>query len=130
MSRAGEARAWATLRRMAGDDAKRATYQDVLEAPEHLVAEIVRGHLSFMPRPRPAHARAASRLGMGLSGLDGQGEDPPGGWIILDEPELHLVAEILVPDLAGRRRERMPEMPTEPAYFERVPERACPTGAT
>ena len=39
---------------------------------------------------------------MGLGG--------PGGWYILDEPELHLGEEILVPDLAGWRRERMPRL--------------------
>ena len=39
------------------------------------------------------------------------------GWRILDEPELHLGADVLVPDLAGWRRERMPKLPGT-AWFE------------
>jgi Uma2 family endonuclease len=104
---------------------RRATYEDVLAAPTHLVAEIIRGSLSLLPRPRPIHVRAASRLGMGLAGFDGLDSDGPGGWIILDEPELHLNVEILVPDLAGWRRDRMPELPAEVAYFELAPDWAC-----
>jgi Uma2 family endonuclease len=33
--------------------------------------------------------------------------------VLLGEPELHLGGEVLVPDLAGWRRERMPELPEE-----------------
>jgi Uma2 family endonuclease len=111
---------------VAADPARKiATYQDVLDAPEHLVAEIVRGNLSLMPRPRPIHARAASRLGMALAGFDGASDEGPGGWLILDEPELHLGPEVIVPDLGGWRRERMPEMPTTPAWFELAPDWCC-----
>ena len=48
----------------------------------------------------------------------------PGGWWIIDEPELHLAEEILVPDLAGWRRERMPEFP-DTAYFTLAPDWVC-----
>lgn len=110
---------------MPGDPAKKlATYQDVLDAPEHLVAELIRGSLSLLPRPRPKHARAASRIGMGLAGFDGAGAGP-GGWIILDEPELHLGPEVVVPDLAGWRRERMPELPEAAAWFDLAPDWCC-----
>jgi Uma2 family endonuclease len=111
---------------MLGDGArKHATYEDVLAAPRHLVAEVIRGALSLLPRPRPLHARTSSRLGMRLGGFDGEGDDGPGGWVILDEPELHLGREILVPDLAGWRRERMPVLPTELAYFVLAPDWVC-----
>lgn len=111
---------------MVSDPARRrATYEDILAAPKHVVAEIVRGSLSLLPRPRPIHARAASRLGMGLAGFDGLDGDGPGGWVILDEPELHLHAEVLVPDLAGWRRDRMPEIPADLAYFELAPDWVC-----
>ena len=40
-----------------------------------------------------------------------RGRGGPGGWWILDEPELHLGEHVLVPDLAGWRRVRMPEIP-------------------
>lgn len=114
------------MRTMLGDGArKHATYEDVLAAPRHLVAEVIRGALSLLPRPRPLHARTSSRLGMRLGGFDGEGDDGPGGWVILDEPELHLGREILVPDLAGWRRERMPVLPTELAYFVLAPDWVC-----
>lgn len=111
---------------MAGETArKQATYADVLAAPRHLVAEVIHGSLSLSPRPRPIHARTSSRLGIRLGGFDGDGDDGPGGWIILDEPELHLGSDIVVPDLGGWRRERMPVLPTDLAYFVLAPDWVC-----
>ena len=44
---------------------------------------------------------------------------PPGGWWILDEPELHLGADILVPDLAAHaQNERGRAEPFEAAKLE------------
>ena len=102
----------------------RATYQDVLDAPEHLVAEIIGGALYTHPRPAPRHATAASRLGFELGGPFDRGRGGPGGWRILDEPELHLGDEVLVPDLAGWRRERIPTLP-DTAYFTLSPDWVC-----
>lgn len=109
-----------------GEAAKRrATYQDVLDAPEHVVAELVRGTLVTMPRPAPRHAYSASVLGGELHGPFSRGRGGgPGGWLILDEPELHFGDDILVPDLAGWRRERMPGLPAT-AYFELAPDWVC-----
>ena len=78
-------------------------------APEHLVAEVIDGALSLMPRPRPRHARSAARIGNELDGPFDRGRGGPGGWVILPEPELWLGArpDIVVPDLAGWRRERV-----------------------
>ena len=95
---------------------RRATYQDVLDAPVHRVAEIVGGTLYTHPRPAPAHAEASANLGFELGPPFRRGRGGPGGWWILDEPELHLGEDVLVPDLAGWRRERMPELPGT-AYF-------------
>lgn len=107
------------------DPAKKvATYEDVLNAPDHLVAELIRGTLSLMPRPRALHARSSSRLGGELSGPFDRGRGGPGGWVLLDEPELHLGDDILVPDLAGWRRARMPEIPDAP-YFTQPPDWVC-----
>lgn len=80
-------------------------------APETMVAEVIDGELSLMPRPRRRHARGATRIAARLSGFDEPGEGDPGGWIILIEPELHLGPrpDILIPDLAGWRNERAPE---------------------
>lgn len=104
---------------------RRATYDDVIAAPPHLVAEIINGELVLSPRPAPRHALASSALGQILGGRFQQGIAGPGGWWILDEPEIHFVrGEPLVPDLAGWRRERMPELP-EAAWFELAPDWLC-----
>ena len=110
---------------MSAQPKRRATYADVLAAPEHMVAEVVDGELFLQPRPRSPHARVSSVLGGVIEPAYGWGDHGgPGGWIILDEPELHLGEHILVPDLAGWRRERMPEMP-DAAYFELAPDWVC-----
>lgn len=103
---------------------KLATYDDVLRAPAHMVAELIHGRLSLLPRPAFPHARAASTLGEELGPPFNRGRGGPGGWIILDEPELHLGPHVLVPDLAGWRRERMPEMP-EGVFTELAPDWLC-----
>ena len=104
--------------------AARATYQDVLDAPAHLVAELIGGTLYTHPRPAPRHATATSRLGFELGGPFDRGRGGPGGWRIIDEPELHLGDEVLVPDMAGWRRERMPALP-DTAYFTLAPDWIC-----
>ena len=102
-----------------------ATYQDVLDAPEHMVAELIEGALHLHPRPTPRHARSSSSLGGKLMSPFDFGDDSgPGGWWILDEPELHLGADVLVPDLAGWRRERLPALP-DAAWFDLPPDWAC-----
>ena len=106
------------------ESTRRATYQDVLDAPAHLVAEIVNGTLHTHPRPATPHALASSSLGDELISPFGKGRGGPGGWWIVFEPELHLGEEVLVPDLAGWRRERMPEYP-DTAYFTLAPDWVC-----
>src|SRR3954467_2476517 len=71
--------------------------------PPERVAEILDGELFTFPRPARPHTRAASRLGMKLGGAFDLGDDGPGGWVILDEPELHLGSrpDKVVPDLAA-----------------------------
>lgn len=101
-----------------------ATYEDLLQVPGHLVAEIIHGQLVTHPRPAPRHAVASSSLGVEVGGPFGKGRGGPGGWWVLDEPELHLGADVLVPDLAGWRRERMPGLP-ETAWFELAPDWVC-----
>ena len=103
---------------------RRATYQDVLDAPTHQVAEIVDGTLHTHPRPAPPHAVASSSLGSDLLTTFQFGRGGPGGWWIIFEPELHVGDDILVPDLAGWRRERMAELP-DTAYFALAPDWVC-----
>jgi Uma2 family endonuclease len=103
-----------------------ATYADLLQLPEHLTGEILNGELHTMPRPALRHARASSVLSGKVSppfDFDNTGAD---GWIILFEPELHLGSKphILVPDLAGWRRERLPSLP-DTAWLELAPDWVC-----
>jgi Uma2 family endonuclease len=108
-----------------GDPAKRrATYEDIVALPAHVVGEIIDGVLYTQSRPAAAHARASSILGSELTGPFDRGRGGPGGWVILDEPELHLHGEVVVPDIAGWRRTRMPEMPDATA-FELAPDWVC-----
>lgn len=101
-----------------------ATYDDVLAAPAHQVAEIVAGTLHTSPRPRLFHAGVASVLGEELGPPFRRGRGGPGGWLILDEPELHLAQDIVVPDLGGWRRERLPVLPDQ-AFIALAPDWAC-----
>ncbi len=103
---------------------KPATYQDVLDAPPHKVAEVIRGVLHMHPRPAAPHAWASSGMGYELTGPFGRGHGGPGGWWIVFEPELHLGEDIVVPDLAGWRRETMPIYP-DTAFFEIAPNWVC-----
>ena len=105
-------------------DVRRATYQDVLDAPPDKVAEVVDGTLYIFHRPAAPHTRASSVLGGIVSPPFDLGRGGPGGWWILDEPELHLGEDIVVPDIAGWRRERMPVFPNT-AYTTLAPDWVC-----
>ena len=106
------------------DPTRRATYQDVLDAPAHRVAEIIDGTLHTHPRPAMPHARASSVLVRRIGGPFDDDAGAPDGWWIIFEPELHLGEDILVPDLAGWRRKRMPECP-DTAYVTLAPDWVC-----
>jgi Uma2 family endonuclease len=108
-----------------GEPAQRpATYADLQRVPDTKIAELIEGVLHTQPRPGSPHAQATSTLGEELGPPFKRGKGGPGGWIILDEPEVHLGGNVLVPDLAGWRRETMPELP-EVAYFELRPDWVC-----
>jgi Uma2 family endonuclease len=103
---------------------KKATYQDVIDAPPNHVAQIVGGVLHTFPRPASPHARTSSILGHLLGGPFDHDPAGPGGWWILDEPELHFGEDVLVPDLAGWRRARMPRLEDVP-FFTLAPDWIC-----
>ena len=102
----------------------RATYADLEAVPPNLVAEILDGQLVTHPRPTPRNLRSQSALGGKLYNTFDEGTGGPGGWWIIFEPELHFNADVTVPDIAGWRRERMPEMP-KTAYFTVAPDWIC-----
>ena len=109
---------------MATTDRRRATYQDVLDAPEHEVAEIVNGALHLSPRPGGPASVVNSVLGGELYQPFHRGRGGPGGWLFVVEPELHFGEDIVVPDLAAWRRERMSIVP-EGAFFTLAPDWIC-----
>ena len=89
-----------------------ATYADLYGVPENFVAEILGGELYASPRPAYPHAFSASALGVYIGGPFQFGINGPGGWLVLDEPELRMADDVLVPDLAAWRRERLPALST------------------
>lgn len=103
---------------------KDATYADLCEVPDNFVAEILDGDLYASPRPASPHAHAAVAVGVKLGGPFQFGERGPGGWWFLFEPELHFSRDVLVPDIAAWRRERMPAMQAVP-YFTLAPDWIC-----
>ncbi len=99
-------------------------------APAEMVAEILDGELHLSPRPARPHANVASNLGIILGPPFKFGRGGPGGWVLLDEPELHLGPrpDKLVPDLAGWRRERLPRAvggDEAPAHYDLAPDWVC-----
>jgi Uma2 family endonuclease len=101
-----------------------ATYEDILAAPEHMVAELLAGELHLQPRRPAPHAAAATALAEELGPPFKRGKGGPGGWIILYEPELHLADDVLVPDLAGWRRTTMDHLTNVP-HFDVRPDWIC-----
>ncbi len=100
-------------------------YGSLEAVPEPMVAELVHGIVYASPRPAPRHALASSEIGHDLISPFRRGRGGPGGWWILDEPELHLGPHVLVPDLAGWRRSTLPELPTDSASFSVPPDWVC-----
>lgn len=103
---------------------KQATYQDIIDLLEYIVGEIINGILETHPRSAPKLALAADSLGDELIPPFQKGRSGPSGWGILPEPECHLDSHVLVPDLAGWLRHRMPALP-ETVWFDVVPDRIC-----
>lgn len=108
---------------------RNATYADIEAAPENMIAEIIGGDLSLLPRPSGPHGQAASTIGIEVGSAFHlrRGGRGPGGWIIHDEPELHvarILPDVYVPDLAGWRREHMPRVQDDHRYRV-VPDWVC-----
>jgi len=100
---------------MASPARKPATYEDLLKLPDDRIGEIVDGNLYASPRPSASHSECAFELSLDLGTAFRRGRGGPGGWLFLFEPELRLLDDTLVPDLAGWRRERLPSVPDAPS---------------
>jgi Uma2 family endonuclease len=103
---------------------KPASYEELRQVPDHLVAEILNGELHATPRPALRHQRVATVLGSEIVNPFDRGRGGPGGWLFLDGPELHLDADVVVPDLAGWRKTRLPAIP-DAAFLSIAPDWAC-----
>lgn len=100
---------------------KPATYADIEALPDHIVGEIIYGALRTHPRPSPRHGATAGALGAELTGAFQKGSGGPGGWVFFVEPEIKFGDDLLVPDIAGWRRDRLPGFP-EKNWFTIAPE--------
>ena len=105
---------------------QKSLWEKLCDLPENMVGEIFNDELVASPRPAPRHATSSGNLFTKVNHLFGGGG---GGWRIIFEPELHFEKppqkyekkNVVVPDIAGWKRERMPTLP-ETAYFE-IPSR-------
>ena len=87
----------------------KAAHEDLYSVPENMTGEIIDGELIVTPRPSRKHGFCATALGTAVTApyQFGQGGGP-GGWVFIIEPEVGLGEDILVPHLAGWKRERFP----------------------
>jgi len=100
-------------------------YEELLALPENVVGEIIKGELVVSPRPASKHARASSSLGSKIFDAYDEGNTGPGGWWIVDEPEIKFPDdEVVVPDIAGWKRDRVPNYP-DVTQFKRSPDWVC-----
>lgn len=103
---------------------KSATYADIEALPPNVVGELLFGSLVTHPRPSPRHVLAVNALGAAVSNPFQFGTGGPGGWVFAIEPELHLGPNVVVPDIAGWRREHLPALP-DTNWFETPPDWIC-----
>ena len=101
-------------------------YDAIELLPSGVTGELVNGQLYAHPRPSARHGFSTSNLGADLVNPFSRGRGGPGGWWIIDEPEVHLVLnqEVCVPDIGGWVRERTPSLP-EDQRFAVVPDWVC-----
>ena len=105
--------------------AGQATYQDIEDAPEGMIAEIINGELVLQPRPAPRHLEAEGELVVDLKGHFRKTKFKPGGWLIVNEPEVHFApSDIYDPDIAGWKTETLSELPNK-AHYSTVPDWVC-----
>lgn len=100
-----------------------ATERDLDALPEDVTGEILDGELIVHPRPDPPHTQAASFLTGALFAPFARGIGGPGGWVILIEPKIRFGSNLLVPDLAGWRKERF-AAPAKGPYLV-IPDWVC-----
>ncbi|MCB4802431.1 Uma2 family endonuclease [Methylobacterium brachiatum] len=109
---------------MAEAAVRQATYADLEAVPDHLVAEIIDGIVETHGPLPPVQGAAAFSLAAILGSHTPRRRDDPDAWIDMSKPELRFGPQVVVPDLAGWRRERMPTEPAD-AFIETSPDWVC-----
>ena len=97
--------------RMSSPAPTTATYADLLALPSDVRAEVLGGSIVTAPAALPRHSHAQRSAGRFIGGPfhDDDGRGGPGGWWIFIEVDVALGPQDIVrPDLAGWRRERLP----------------------
>lgn len=108
-----------------GTQPKPPTRADLEALPPGIVGEIIDGVLYTMTKPRARHQRTGLGIGRDLSGPFDLGRGGPGGWWIITEPGIELPnTPEIAPDVAGWRRERMPDLPADEPILV-VPDWVC-----
>jgi len=96
---------------MSANPRRLATYADLARLPEGTRAEVIGGEVQLFDSPLPRHGRVQSGL-LGSIGGPFDFDGAPGGWWILPTVDVELgVHDIVSPDVAGWRRERVPKFP-------------------
>lgn len=114
----------ATLVPMSDPARKAPTLADLDALPPGIKGEIIEGVLYTMTKPRSRHQFSAANIVADLLNPFHRARNGPGGWWILGEPGIELPnTPEIAPDVAGWRRERMPELPTGPLTV--VPDWVC-----
>ena len=104
-----------------------ATFADLSRLPEDVRAEVLDGAVITSPAPLPKHSKAQRALGSFVGGPfdDDDGHGGPGGWWIFIEVDVLLGPhDIVRPDLAGWRRERL-RNPSDQRPISVAPDWVC-----
>jgi Uma2 family endonuclease len=112
---------------MASPQRELATYADLLALPEDTRAEILGGNMQLSPAPLPRHSKAQGSARRFLGGPfdDDDGRGGPGGWWIFVEVDVMLGPhDVVRPDLAGWRRDRLSQ-PGLKRPIDVVPDWVC-----
>lgn len=109
---------------MAQPERKLLTYEDLLAVDAEGRYELVDGDIEERASPRFAHSRGARKLGAKLDPVDPDDSDAPGWWILIEPDVVFSPHRVFRPDLAGWRRERLPDLPDHSAVNV-VPDWVC-----
>jgi len=102
-----------------------ATYADLLALPDDARGEIVDGEVVLQPSPTPLHQSTVGEIYAELRNPFQRGRGGPGGWWLIPDVDVEFGPhDICRPDIAGWRKERLPQFPGERPIVNR-PDWVC-----